>query len=223
MRKGTDMEPLELMKQRHSVRQYMDKPIELEKRDILNQRIQELNQKSGLHIQIFYDEPKCFDSMMAHYGKFTGVQNYIALVGQKGSALEEACGYYGEDLVLLAQSLGLNTCWVALTHGKSSAAIKAGEKQVCIISLGYGENQGVEHTSKPLERVTKVAGEMEDWFQKGMEGVMLAPTATNQQKFLFEQKGDQVTAKVEGFGFYAKVDLGIVKYHFEAVTGKKVG
>lgn len=217
------MDILETMKARHSVRQYKDIAIEEEKRAKLNACIEEANKESGLSIQIFYDEPKCFDSMMAHYGKFTGVKNYIALVGKKGSDLEEKCGYYGEKIVLLAQSLGLNTCWVAMTHGKSAAKIERGEKQTCLIALGYGATQGVSHNTKPIAELAKVDGDMPDWFEKGMEAVLLAPTAVNQQKFLFALKGDKVTATVSGFGFYANMDLGIVKYHFEAVTGKQVG
>ena len=104
------MEMMKLMEERHSVRQYEDKRIEDEKRKVLVDEIEKINRETGLHVQIFFDEPKCFDSLMAHYGKFTGVQNYIALVGKKGSNLDEKCGYYGEQLVLLAQSLGLNTC-----------------------------------------------------------------------------------------------------------------
>lgn len=83
------MEILDLMKQQHSVRRYTDRPIETEKRNALNDMIAEINQKANLHIQIFYEEPKCFDSMMAHYGKLTGVKNYIAIVGPKGNEFEE--------------------------------------------------------------------------------------------------------------------------------------
>ena len=72
----------------------------------LNHLIEELNGEAGSHIQIFYDEPQCFDSMMAHYGKFSGVKNYIALVGKKSPKLEEALGYYGEKIVLNVQELG---------------------------------------------------------------------------------------------------------------------
>ena len=79
------MELLDLMKQRHSVRQYTDRPIEAEKRTVLNDMIAEINRNANLHIQIFYEEPKCFNSLLAHYGKFTGVKNYIALVGPKSS------------------------------------------------------------------------------------------------------------------------------------------
>ena len=66
------MEALELMKQRHSVRQYKPRAIEPEKRAALNDLCSKLNQKAGLSIQIVYDEPNCFDSFMAHYGKFSG-------------------------------------------------------------------------------------------------------------------------------------------------------
>lgn len=136
--------------------------------------------------------------------------------------LDEKAGYFGEKIVLAAQEMGLNTCWVAMTHGKSAANIGKGEKQVCLIALGYGENQGVTHTNKRLQEVCNCVGHMPDWFANGMEAVMLAPTAVNQQKFYFTRNGDQVSAEVKGRGFYTKMDLGIVKYHFEAVTGRKV-
>lgn len=216
------MDILEIMKARHSVRQYSGKKIESEKKEILTGLVKECNAESGLHIQIMFDEPKCFNSMMAHYGKFSGVENYIALVGSKCADLEEKAGYYGEKLVLKAQELGLNTCWVALTHGKSTAQINAGEKLVCIIALGYGDVQGTAHKNKPLEQLCNCASSMPDWFSKGMEAVLLAPTAVNQQKFYFTLENDKVSVKA-GKGVYTKLDLGIVKYHFEAVTGRKVG
>lgn len=215
------MDMLEIMRARHSVRQYSGKKIEDEKRETLIALAKECNRESGLNIQILFDEPKCFDSMMAHYGKFSGAENYIALVGKKGNDLEEKTGYYGEKLVLKAQELGLNTCWVALTHGKSAAKIEKGEKLACIIALGYGVTQGVAHKNKPLSQLCNCADNMPDWFAKGMEAVLLAPTAVNQQKFYFTLENNSVFAKA-GKGFYTKMDLGIVRYHFESVTGRRV-
>ncbi len=215
------MDILEVMKSRHSVRQYTDTKIESEKRKVLDELAEVCNSESGMNIQIIYDEPKCFDSMMAHYGKFSGCTNYIAVVGKKGKDLDEKAGYYGEKLVLKAQEIGLNTCWVAMTHGRSAAKIKKGEKLAIIISLGYGKNQGVAHKSKKLSDVCNQTDEVPVWFAKGMEAVMLAPTAMNQQKFKFVLNGDRVEAVATG-GFYSKIDLGIVKYHFEAVSGHKV-
>lgn len=215
------MEILEIMQQRHSVRQYTDRAIEPEKRTVLDALTQEINRKAGLSVQIIYDDPKCFDSFMAHYGKFAGVRNYIALIGKKAPGLDEILGYYGEELVLKAQELGLNTCWVALTHGKSKAAVGRGEKEVCLIALGYGVTQGVEHKSRPMQELCTCGEPMPEWFRCGMNAAMLAPTAMNQQKFRFELLPDGTVKAACGSGFYTKLDLGIVKYHFEAVTGKK--
>ena len=215
------MEIFEIMQQRHSVRQYTDRAIEPEKRAVLDALTQEINREAGLSVQIVYDDPTCFDSFMAHYGKFTGVRNYIALIGKKSPKLDETLGYYGEELVLKAQELGLNTCWVALTHGKSKAVVGKGEKEVCLIALGYGAVQGVAHKSKPLSELCGCADPMPEWFQKGMDAAMLAPTAMNQQKFHFEQLPDGTVKATCGSGFYTKLDLGIVKYHFEAISGKR--
>lgn len=215
------MDLLEAIQVRHSVRQYKNKPLEAEVVSALQKEVEICNKESGLHIQLVTNEPKAFDSFMAHYGKFSGVTNYFALIGQKSAALEEKCGYYGERLVLKAQQMGLNTCWVALTYSKIKSAfvIDKGEKLCIVIALGYGENQGVPHKSKSADMVTKTDGVVPDWFQKGTEAALLAPTAINQQKFLFILKGNQVTAKA-GIGVHANLDLGIVKYHFEIGAGK---
>ncbi len=214
------MELLEIMKARHSVRQYTAAPIETEKRAALSELAESLNREHALHVQVLYDEPKCFDSFMAHYGKFTGVQNYIALVGPKGAKLDEKLGYAGAALTLKAQQLGLNTCWVAMSHGKSRAAVDKGEKLVCLISLGYGETQGVEHTNKALDKVSNLSAASPDWFRAGVQAALLAPTAMNQQKFFFALGADESVKLSCGSGFYTKLDLGIVKYYFEAISGK---
>ena len=215
---------LEAMQARHSVRSYKDVPLKPEDIQTLQREIDACNKEGGLHIQLVTNEPKAFDSFMAHYGKFSGVQNYIALIGKKSADLDEKLGYYGERLVLLAQTLGLNSCWVAMTFGKGAAksrcTIGPGEKLVCVLSLGYGATQGVAHKSKPMENLCRVDGTMPEWFRKGMQAAMLAPTAMNQQKFMISLTGNTVTAK-SFRGFYAKTDLGIVKYHFEAGAGKE--
>lgn len=217
------MELLDIMKQRHSVRQYQSKKIEENIRAELEVCLAECNEESGLHMQIIYDEPQCFSTMMARYGKFSGVTNYIALVGKNTETLEETVGYYGEKMVLKAQELGLNTCWVAMTYGKGKCAakIEKGEKLVCVISLGYGQTQGVPHKNKELKQVCNQEENQPDWFVKGVKAALLAPTAMNQQKFYFNFQDNQVSVK-SGTGFYTKLDLGIVKYHFEAISGHKI-
>lgn len=215
------MDIQEVMASRHSVRNYDSRPIGEDKINQLKSLIDEVNAESGLHIQLVSEEPRAFDSALAHYGKFSGVRNYIALVGKKGSALEEKSGYYGEKIVLKTQSMGLNTCWVGLTFKKvpEAVCIGKGEKLVCVIALGYGLTQGVAHKVKAFESVAKTAGSVPEWFRQGVEAALLAPTAMNQQKFAFELKDGNVVQARSELGFFTKVDLGIVKLHFELGAG----
>ena len=213
---------LEIMKSRHSVRQYIDKPIPAEIRNKLDEYTNYLNKEGNLNIQIIYDEPKCFSSRMASYGKFEGCSNYIALIGKKAKDLDERCGYYGEALVLKAQELGLNTCWVALTHGKSMAKVAKDEEEVILISLGYGKHQGFARRSKDIKDVSNVSVDSPSWFKEGVEAALLAPTAINQQKFYFELLDNNVVKAKKGLiGPELNVDLGIVKYHFEVIAKKE--
>lgn len=211
---------LDAMNTRHSVRQYTGQPFSPVTVAQLQHDIDQCNLESGLHIQLVTDAPEAFSGMMAHYGKFSGVRNYLALVGKKRPDLEERAGYCGEKLVLKAQALGLNSCWVALTYSKKKAAIQIapGERLVCVIALGYGANQGVPHKSKPLETLYDAEEPIPVWFLKGMQAALLAPTALNQQKFRFVLKDNAVKAVSTG-GFCSKIDLGIVKYHFEVGAG----
>ena len=212
----------EAIKNRHSVRKYLPVPISAECREELENCIQECNEESGLRLQIIYDEPGCFDTFFTKYGMFENVENYIAVVGGKSlKDLAQRGGYYGQKIVLRAQQLGLNTCWVGGTfsRGKCSAKILPGEKLVCVIAVGYGASQGTPHKSKPVGKLCGVSrSDMPAWFKNGVTGAMMAPTAMNQQKFFITLEDNEavITAKR---GFLTALDLGIVQYCFEAASG----
>lgn len=221
------MEIWEAIQARHSVRAYLDKPIGSPLLQKLQDTVEECNRESGLKIRLVCNDPQAFSSFLAHYGKFSCVKNYFALVGEKCENLSEKAGYYGERLVLYAQTLGLNTCWVAVSFAKGKTEKKLqlaqNEKLVCVIALGYGETQGVPHKCKQEKQVcrTKDFNKMPEWFQRGVRAALLAPTAVNQQKFLFELVGKgKVRARQTG-GFCRGLDLGIIKYHFEQGAGKQ--
>ena len=236
---------MEAIEQRHSVRQYEDRPLPADVIAELADAIYACNDEGNLHIQLITNEPEAFAGGLAKYGKFSGVSNYIAMIGKKANDLEERCGYYGERLVLLAQQLGLNTCWVGMTFQKRKAGyvVGDGEKLVIIIAVGYGATSGHVRKSKNFADVNRTKGEIPTWYRRGVEAALLAPTAMNQQKFAFSyhpvskrevggtamfgpDAGTDLTgvttdalpgvhAEVDGFGFFSKVDLGIVRYHFE--------
>ncbi len=217
------MTVLEAIVHRHSVRRYTDKKIEGETLDLLKNEIEECNRDGGLNIQLVTEEPTAFSGKLASYGNFSGVKNYIALVGKKAADLQERLGYYGEKIVLKAQQLGLNTCWVALSYNKKKAKveIQKDEQLICVIAVGYGETSGTPHKNKLIDSVCKFYGDMPVWFMDGVQAAMLAPSAKNQQKFSFNLlSNSKVYAENKG-GFYSKVDLGIAKYHFEIGAGKE--
>ena len=218
------MELIEAIKSRHSVRKFTDQPIETTKVATLRAEVEKNNAESGLNIQLVLDEPKCFSSGMWKYGQFSGVKNYFVMAGPKGKEDEEHIGYYGEKLVLLAQTLGLNTCWVGLTYKKipGTFTLRDGDIVHCVIALGYGTTPGVQHPLKPVEDFYESAGLPPRWFQNGMEAAMLAPTAVNQQKFkLILHDGNNVETKtLFSMAGYTNIDLGIVKCHFEIGAGK---
>lgn len=218
---------LEAIKERHSVRRYKDTPLPTDVIETLLQKISEVNKEGGLHIQLVTDEPKAFKSLLC-YGTFNGVNNYFVVAGQKAEDLDERAGYYGEQLVLLAQQLGLNTCWAGLTYQKVAGtyALNEGEKIVCYIALGYGETQGSERKHKPIREISNASDLTPKWFNKGVEAAQLAPTAVNQQKFFIDYVGikegtrHKVRAKATfSMMGYSQLDLGIVKLHFEIGAG----
>lgn len=219
----------EAIEARHSVRAYKNEPLAEDASRRLEEEIAEVNRKGGLHIQLIQDEPKAFQGTLAKYGKFRNVTSYLVMAGKKADDLDERIGYYGERLVLLAQTLGLNTCWVGLSYKKipDTYVLEEGEVIKSYIAIGYGETQGTSHKIKTVEQVSNASETTPSWFKKGVEAALLAPTAVNQQKFSFEYLGmndnrHQVRAK-KGFSMigYAQIDLGIAKYHFEIGAGKE--
>ena len=224
----------EAIEARHSVRAYKEQPLAEDAVKVLEEQIAALNKEQHLHIQLVVNEPKAFKGTLAKYGKFRNANNYIVMAGKKADDLDERIGYYGEQLVLLAQTLGLNTYWVGLSYTKvpETYVLDEGEKVVCYISIGYGETQGRGHKIKTVEQVSKSTVKVDAngddmlWFKNGVEAALLAPTAVNQQKFSFEyigmENGRHVVKAKRGFSIigYTKIDLGIAKYHFEIGAGK---
>ena len=225
------MTELELIYCRHSVRKFRWKPLKLEAVATLNDEISKINRLTGLHIQLITDEPEAFKAEKKHYGQFQNCKDYIAMVGPKGDRfvlekMEETVGYYGERLVLKAMSLGIDSCWVAMTYRKQKtkeeASVASDEKLYIVIALGYGvdsEKRNKAHKSKKISAVSSYRPGDPDWFRDGVEAALLAPTAMNQQRFWFARIGEKAEASA-GLGFFTRIDLGIVKYHFEIGSGR---
>lgn len=215
---------LEAIDARHSVRAYTKRPLDGAAADALNAEIDACNRESGLSIRLCLNEPRAITGLLAHYGRFENAVNYIALIGRDDEDLYELCGYWGERLVLFAETIGLNTCWIAGSYQKSEVRglVGDGERLAALISVGYGAKPGHPHRSKSFRQVTETEGLMPQWFRDGVEAALKAPTAINQQRFRFLLDGEGNVRVKALMGPFSKIDLGIVKYHFELASGKKL-
>ncbi len=213
---------------RHSVRSYKPEPLAADVVAALEEEIGRCNREGDLRIRLVTGEPKAFKGL-ASYGKFTGVENYLVMAGPRKEWLSGRVGYYGERIVLFAQSLGVNSCWVGLTYRRVGDAFRldGDERVACVIALGYGVTQGVARKSKSVEKVSNVGADSPEWFVRGVEAALLAPTATNQQKFFLELTGEKTAdgkpvvdaRRVFSLIGYTRMDMGIVRQHFELAAG----
>lgn len=222
------MTELEALKERHSIRKYIDRPLEDDIIVKIRNKIASLNEAGGLNMQLVINEKKAFKGFLS-YGSFSNVSNYVMVVGKKSDAAEYSAGYYAESLVLYAQQLGLNTCIVGLTYKKINGAFNVGpdEKVYICIAIGYGADSGRKHKIKSPSQVSNINAATPRWFANGVDAALLAPTAVNQQKFYFEYvapKADESKAGVRpkkdsSLVGYTKIDLGIAMRNFEIGAG----
>ncbi len=219
--------PLEAIAARHSVRHYRPEPLTAQHRAALLAEVDECNRLSGLHIQLVTDEPHCFHNWKT-YGSFSGVRHYLVMAGRKEAGLDERVGYYGERLVIFMQQHGISSCWAGVSYRKVAGTftLLPGEKVVCMIALGYDAGRPPhKHGRRSVQQVSNADAATPAWFERGVQAALLAPTAVNQQKFYLAYRGLGTDGRhrieaLRRFSWvgYTRVDIGIVKFHFETAT-----
>ncbi len=211
----------EAMGKRHMVRKYIDRPIPSDLVEKLNTRIAENNRTHNLSLSLVTGNDDGLSALAKMLGK--GVKNYIVLAGPDSAKLDEKLGYCGADMILYAQTLGLNTWWVGGMYSAKGAQknINSGAVRINgVLAIGYGQTQGVPHKSKTAAEISSYKGAAPQWFMDGIEALLLAPTALNKQAFTVTGDGNKVYLTCDS-GHFAGIDLGIGKYHFEVGAGKE--
>ena len=213
---------LEAIDHRHSIRCYIDKPLAPEDKEKIAAKAEELNKESGLSMSIMFDEPKAFEKSTG----FLFTKNYVLMTGPVSMGkreLQEAVGYYGEKLVLWAETEGFGTCWVKASYKKQTELynIPEGHELVCVIAIGYPAFPGKPHQNRLIDDVIRAQRGMPQWYIDGAYAALAAPTALNQQMFYFVWKGENRCQAKPNMKIWPNVyiDLGIVKYHFEIGAG----
>jgi len=214
----------EAVRERHTVRVYKKNPIPEDVVKQLNERIKAINEGLDVFMSLVTNDSSALNAAV-RIGITKNVNNYIVLSGKNEHDLEEKLGYGGADLMLFAQTLGLNTWWVSGTFNKGKArdngGIPGSNLIKGIIIIGYGENNGVPHKSKSVDAVSRYSGGTPPfWFIRGVGSALLAPTALNRQAFKIEGHSNKVKITYAK-GAFSGLDLGIIKYHFEVGAGRE--
>ncbi len=209
----------EAIRLRHTVRRYTGEPVSDDIKELLNGRIAENNRENNLNLEFVTGNADGLSGMAKLMGR--GINSYIILAGPDDSGLDEKLGYCGADLILYAQTLGLNTWWVGGMYSDKGARrnLSASARVNGVLAVGYGQNQGTPHKSKSAAEISSYEGEAPQWFNDGIEALLYAPTAMNRQAFKVTGKGNKVAISCDN-GRFSGIDLGIGKYHFEVGAGR---
>jgi hypothetical protein len=231
------MDILQAIDTRISVRAFTDEPLSASDFSRIKEAVEELNELVGVHFQLYgaADNPGSLTLKKAMFA--TPAPYYLALVAPNTKLGAEFAGYYGEKLVLLAQRMGLGTCWVAGTFDRSSVVAEVGPDEYLhdVIPLGHPcEKQPIKQRTirAAVRKNHKDAAALSDtdvdydqapeWFKAGMRAVEKAPSAVDEQPVVFSLRADEVTAEVhKSKTDLIYTDLGIAKLHFELGCQRK--
>ena len=214
------MDTKEAMRQRHMVRRYTDQPLPAEIVNELNKYIEKMNQLYDLVVELKTQDSSAFPAVIKLV-LAKGVKNFFIMAGKDTPNLDEKLEYCGAELMLYAQTLGLNTWWVSGTFNKKRMTeISCGSRVAGVVAVGYGRTQGVPHKSKRPEQVGRYSGEEPEWFRQGIKAALLSPTALAKQAFMITGAGNKVSIRCDN-GIFSGIDTGLVKYHFELGAGKE--
>ena len=233
------MTTMDAINNRVSQRAFLDKKIDRDTEDTLRNLVKACNKQSGLDMQLICGDPKPFSSKIKTLGRFSNVNNYIAMIGYEDDEFrQEKIGWFGEYLVLEALKMGLSSCWVSATYSpyKSACLMDEDEVMECVIALGYPSDEDTKVTSA-FYKVLSVKNKFVDsskapedfyetdkerlprWFIRGIDAVSKAPSAMNRQPVHFSYYDDKLTISVPGENETDLIDLGIAKMHFMLAAG----
>ena len=207
---------------RSSCREFLSQPLSPVQRQQLEKAVEQCIQRSGLSVRLVCGWPEPFTASGRSWGQIRGARNCFLFSGPADDMnLEEKCGYYGQELILTAYSMGLGTCWIGGTYDRERCLhlIPEAEELVCIAAVGCPASAAAgkpRRALKPLDELCAGWETAPDWFLAGMEAVRRAPSAMDRQGYFFTYRPDgSVRVRLRGAGPFALVDLGIAKRHFE--------
>lgn len=169
----------------------------------------------GIRAVLVKESPdSVFKGIIGAYGIIKDSKAFIAFIGnEKNQAVEEQVGYMGEGIILEAEAIGLNTCWIGGTYRPeivdSLIDLEENEKVYAITPIGYAKRRlgfeervmsgfGLMHRRKSLSELVKGVKkkDLPGWIRYSLEAARLAPSAVNRQPWVFMVEKDSIIVAV---------------------------
>lgn len=201
-----------LIRERHTVRKYLDMPVSNKLKNTINERLNQLCNDYQVETELKEDGKSALNGIMAKLMS-GNIENVIIFKGDQYHV-----GYVAAEIMLYIQSLGLNSWFI----GGSINRKKLGEDVVAMIPFGYGQTNGKAHKLKKVNQVSNFqSNKYPNWFLNGVTACLLAPTALNKQSFYINYNNGDVQLHVKE-SKYSRIEAGILSYFFENASGHKL-
>lgn len=240
------------LRDRRSFREFRNKKASKDMLDEITQSINEILQEakaSGVNIGLsLHTEGNPIFKTLENIGGYSGIMikspHYIALqINDDKESTEIYASYFTEKLITRINAIGLEACWITLSHVSADTKIEAfgdlGRRTEYALAIGYPpRNNPFVKGATPSERL----GVDELVFQDTAENpidmnwlddrslddlfyyVRFAPSSRNSQPWRFLLKNNKVKllmAYCEPSDL-ALIDAGVIMYYFEEMA-KSIG
>lgn len=217
------MTTIEAILARHSTRNYLPEPIDVNITNAMMEVCTETPQPlNGEEARIAVVE-RATDGRIGTYGVIRGAQGFLALCYRPVSHLSAVnAGMLMEQTVIWLTQQGVATCWLGGTFSRSEAAVLAGvktdEKMPAVVAYGIAApNESVmsrvmkwavkSKQRKPFDSLFEMPRGSE--FKEALEMMRLAPSSLNKQPWRARVSDDRIDFFVTADTESNRLDLGI--------------
>lgn len=230
----------ELIKLRHSVRNYSNTPLSDDLIEQLENYIHTVENPfdQKIRIKLIKKDSYSNELKLGTYGVIKGAQYFLAAACENNDLALMALGYTLEKVILYCTSLGLGTVWLGGTFNKGEFAkainLEQNEILPIVSPVGYeggkksllaslvGDNS---NKRKPYSKLffnndfhTALAPHTSDEYLEPLEMLRLAPSAVNKQPWRALKEDRHIHFYLAHTKHLGRIDIGIALCHFHLTT-----
>ena len=224
----TNEEYIKAIDIRCSRRTFRNIALDENSKNVIKDLVNHINEKVGLHF-VFFDDARFAFNLQ------TGMTSMIAVCGDDNIPSREACGYYGETIVLQCAYHGISSCWVGSYNENKVLEmldLPKGVRLYCVIALGYAsKNKSIKEKvmynathkkSKPYQKMIEACDEkLPEEYAFAMQQVEKAPSSVNRRPVKFRYENGVISAGVDEPYSDKSIDFGIAQLHFQLGAAAK--